>query len=386
MNHLRNLAAKNLHQVEVIQPRLASRFEPMHHNNWQNIKHISSMGLDEMRGVSSPSTEPVFYVRDASRARTISRHVFFSAEREPFGQSVSTEPATSEVFQNRERNHMSLQPIAEAKSPILFPEREVMDISENAHAGKAEASQFAHSPIGTPMAVSSMIPASSRQSRSRQKGTVSGIAHDIGDKAWSEKQLSAEVDFSKNGDDEGYGIIPEPVVKEKQSEKSKSNQESSGVKIAPLQSAEELALYSLNQEIAEPTSKQRDIEKTKSEQKLSWKETVPMLSNPDKETRRYPKKDIQLRDHERSSSFELERPHISPRMIVVRPFVKNYFEPKKREIEEKITHLDTKPDILVTIGRIEVKAMPLATISQRKQEKPPVISLEDYLKNKPGGL
>jgi hypothetical protein len=389
MNHLRNLAAKNLHQVEVIQPRLASRFETMHQNNWPNIKHIPSMERDDMGEVSRSSTGPVFYVRDASPARTISRHVYSSAEREPFGHVVSAEPATSGVVQNRGRNDRSLQPVAEAKSPIPFPERKVMDISENAAAGKAEASQFAHSSIGTPMDVSSIIPASSRQSKSRQKGIVPGITQDAGDKARSEIKLSAEVDFAKKGDDTGYGIIPKPGIKEEESEKSKSEQKPSKVEIAPLQSAEKVMHFSLNQEkriLAEPTLKQRDIEKPKSEQKLSWKETVPLRSNQDKEKMKDPKKDIQHKDRERSASFELERPIISPRMTVARPTVKNYLESKKREIEEKMTRLETKPDVLVTIGRIEVRAMPLATISQRKQEKPPVTSLEDYLKNKPGGL
>ena len=64
----------------------------------------------------------------------------------------------------------------------------------------------------------------------------------------------------------------------------------------------------------------------------------------------------------------------------------SYFRPKRNEISDKVAKPETSAPVQVTIGRIEIRATPETAKPQRKRADPPVMSLEDYLKNKSGSL
>jgi hypothetical protein len=316
---LKNLAAKNLHKAEVIQPRLASRFEPMPQNNWPNIRHMHGLEREEMNEKSTAKRAPTSQVRDAAKARIMSDPVLPSSKQEPPGHAVST---AFEVAAEPNRYQRSLQLAARRKSPFPSIEQRVPDGPDDIEAGQS--------------------------------------AYALADATMPVRLATDE--------------------SQKEIERPKYKQEPSGEEFEPLTSAEQHGHFSPHEEekiLPEPALIPRAIEKPKIEQMPSL-ETVHSKSNEYEEKRL--EKGIEHKDNVRIAPLEKGRTLISPRMIVAQTAVKKYSQLENGEIKEKTTNPGTKPEVMVTIGRIEVKAMPLATISQRKKEKPPVTSLEDYLK------
>jgi hypothetical protein len=79
-------------------------------------------------------------------------------------------------------------------------------------------------------------------------------------------------------------------------------------------------------------------------------------------------------------------PSISPAMVAAQARVKRYSGTKCNETTEKAAKPETEASVQVTIGRIEIRASPVAATPQRKRTEPQVMSLEDYLKIKRGSL
>src|SRR5262249_2057586 len=79
----------------------------------------------------------------------------------------------------------------------------------------------------------------------------------------------------------------------------------------------------------------------------------------------------------------------TPNSFVVHPNLDRYVEPPPSHWRPK-THPPTSPApeqvINVTIGRIEVRATPPQSAAPRSSnQKPPVMSLDDYLRQRGGG-
>jgi len=77
---------------------------------------------------------------------------------------------------------------------------------------------------------------------------------------------------------------------------------------------------------------------------------------------------------------------VSSGMIGARPHIKSYFGPQENEASHDVAKPKTDPPVIVTIGRIEIRANSEVAAPQRRRTVPPAMSLEDYLKNKRGRL
>jgi hypothetical protein len=86
-----------------------------------------------------------------------------------------------------------------------------------------------------------------------------------------------------------------------------------------------------------------------------------------------------------SSPADIKSPDFSSQnKVVAQPYVRALAKPETSEPKEPMV-IDPEPTIQVTIGRIEVKGIPQPSISKDHRWTPPVMSLENYLRQRNNG-
>lgn len=448
MNHLGNLISRNLNQMEVIRPRLASRFEPLHQDSRPSFRDATRLVQEEVGEKRRPARDPTSNVRDASFWNRFSGPDFAFQMQEASGQSTSRRPERSGIIQESSQSNKSLQPEVDSRSPISTMVERVAKLSDKDQADDDRTSRLLRSSFANPLTFSSAVPYPARHQKSGQRRSEKGIDQETADEARTEERAFLETHGpGKENDVEAYRKTTGPGIRGVEATEAKS-ESSLNARVAAIQSDQEKADESGTEERAflenhgpgkendegvyrktmgpgiregetieaksEPRLHSREVAAIQSDQepdhslldhglRISVEASVGSIETKELESEGIPpqkenatrhssqdgkirgqKKDIHHKVEDKSDLFESEQPRISPNTVVARPIIKSYLPPKK--IEEKTTSLEREPDVLVTIGRIEVKAIPLATVSQRKQERSQVISLEDYLKDKRGGL
>jgi len=385
MNRLGDLIARNLNQMEVIRPRLASRFESVYQNNWPSFRASTWLVKEEISEKRRPAREPTSYVQDASLRSRISGASAFRVQ-DASGQSISRRPERVGIIQESRHSSKPLQPAEDARSPVSKVVDGVVEISERSQAGDDRTGRLLPSFVADPLTVSSIASSAARDPEPGQRRGENSMDQETADEDRAKRRASLETHaLSKERDEDICQINMGPGIREEEAKEAESESRLHAREAAPIQSDQEPDHSFLDHGLrifVEASSRSIETEELESEEIPPQKENSTPHSSQDSSKIRGQKKDIHNQD--RSALSKSERPRISPKTVMARPIVKSYLPPEK--IEEKTVPLGREPDVLVTIGRIEVRAMPPLNVSPRKQEGAEVISLEDYLKDRRGGL
>ncbi len=371
MNHyIENIAAKNLHLMEVIQPRLASRFEPA-------PQHI----LPAQRGLQSfvskdrePANAADRYSqdhddRDASDHYSPDRYARVAA-RNIVGSSSALEvrdpdPSGHESIVETEKSFSS--PVrGEGDTPASFEvARQTPSAPEEMTSGRSSIYRFSGlaSPPETapvPGTVQKVLEKNGLENRPPMEGPAPFAPTE-------EEQISRELSYG--------GKSTERIT----SDGRRSD------KIVLFPSKEEKPVFPEQK----PNLDLKSLDRLASRIVQREEEIMPIASievNEKKSGESGAKRDIRHKVVEPIAGIKPLMPSISPVMAASQPNAKSYFGPKRNEISEKVAKPETSASVQVTIGRIEIRAAPATTTPQRKRTEPPVMSLKDYLKNKRGSL
>ena len=421
MNHyLKNVVARNLHQTNVIQPRLTSRFEAETHyippsSDWRssnlgNMRSNARDGVDQGRH----SNNSVFVEGDPD----------FPSRRAP-AETQGALTASQQSKKNRD------QPTSEAANISLLrgqTQTTMPDQIETLHESASVPEETASDRLSSAW---SSGGASDRKFKKDSK---------VMDRDQPEYQLSPEQSMIFCPIDEIQNIseLSEPIYERKPIRDKLPGQRYE--KNIPLASGEaepdnriygskpigdeldggrsekKVPLASGEEELGEPIYGHKPIDH-KSEDKRSEKnairasgqenrgsmekkEGLKALDRPEPgpEEEIVPSTVVEednngiLREYgigHKSGEPIMKDPLktlVSSGMIGARPHVKSYFGPQENEASHDVAKPKTDPPVIVTIGRIEIRANSEVAAPQRRRTVPPAMSLEDYLKNKRGRL
>ncbi|HPE49935.1 MAG TPA: hypothetical protein PLS83_00405 [Methanothrix soehngenii] len=421
MNHyLKNVVARNLHQTNVIQPRLTSRFEAETHyippsSDWRssnlgNMRSNARDGVDQGRH----SNNSVFVEGDPD----------FPSRRAP-AETQGALTASQQSKKNRD------QPTSEAANISLLrgqTQTTMPDQIETLHESASVPEETASDRLSSAW---SSGGASDRKFKKDSK---------VMDRDQPEYQLSPEQSMIFCPIDEIQNIseLSEPIYERKPIRDKLPGQRYE--KNIPLASGEaepdnriygskpigdeldggrsekKVPLASGEEELGEPIYGHKPIDH-KSEDKRSEKnairasgqenrgsmekkEGLKALDRPEPgpEEEIVPSTVVEednngiLREYgirHKSGEPIMKDPLktlVSSGMIGARPHIKSYFGPQENEASHDVAKPKTDPPVIVTIGRIEIRANSEVAAPQRRRTVPPAMSLEDYLKNKRGRL
>lgn len=384
-NYLKNIAAKNLHVMEVIQPRLAARFEPVLHH----ALPISWSLQNSLQGDDGPSCAADGHPQDPGElnqyplnlqpgvvarqdvARKMVRSIPNIAAREQglSGQDPSAEIGSSrktgqEGRQRRQRN--SMQTLSELKELSIQPE-----LREYATPNALDSARIIPQPEETTSRRSSIF-ASSRMANPSETSPELREVRKAERKAGRERRPEPE---------EAAPFVPveeehpskEPVRLKKLTARRTSNGFQPEETVLP--SIPEEKRVSMKQEPDPEPVDRRAPRIIRPEA-----ENVPLGSIGENKKKGI-EDGIGRKNVEPNIGIKPSVPSASSGMIRVQPRVKSYYEPKRWKMEE-VEKPEAMASVQVTIGRIEIRATTASAPRQRIRADPPVMSLEDYLKIK----
>lgn len=362
MNHyLKNIAAKNLHLMDVIMPRLASRFEPASRHSlpaeWglQSFvgKDIEPMNAEDRYSHDHNDRDPSDHFSPDHYARVAVRNIVRSspalAVRSPDSSGhesiFETESARAAGLQSQQ--YRSMPPISETKTSF-----------------RAEEIAFDRSSVSRLASPAETSPA---------PGTV--------------QKTTKEIELKHRPPLEGSAPTREEQIFREPGHKMKSARRRTSERPRP---DGNVSLLSQEEKPVSPEQESnlslKSVDRLASGIEPREEEIIPAALIEVNEKKSGAKHDIRHKIIEPIASIKPLMPSISPVMVAAVSNSKSYFGPKRNEISEKVAKPETSASVQVTIGRIEIRAMPATATPQRKRTEPPVMSLEDYLKNKRGSL
>lgn len=368
MNHyLKNVAAKNLDQIKVIEPRLASRFEPEAHrifpaenDSWSRVDRDTwhSNGryrLDQGRASDQDIRSSASATAKRSNSAFEDRYL-----DSPFREDkVEIENYITARAQGHHRRNM---PISATKK--ISPDGILTSIPDIERACPTRSE---------PEAKRDRSPISISSERSRNPKAE--IDRFVADKSESKDRPSLDVSIpfapaerTRMPEESIYGLKPIKVTL-----RSKRSEEN-----FPLASAEERR---------GSTEKKRNLKAfdlIKSENNRNDGEIVH--PNFIGENKRSNFNEYGIRPKSGELIIDPLSKPVPPGMIAARSHVESYFRPNRSEESLEDDKSQTDPPVLVTIGRIEILAKPEVAAPQRKRTASPAMSLEDYLKIERGRL
>jgi hypothetical protein len=359
-DYLNNLAAKSLNPAEVVQPRLTSLFEPPPVSGW--LDSGRSPGLEKVEdepasgetGLNVPSSPEKTTGHPPESRPSV-------ADLSPSSNTGQRQPAESSVMPSLRPG----QPIGHPQSLRTPAELQPADHSMSEQSGQpvairpsAEPSPQKQRPTGQqplqPGEDSLPVKARSVQSLdppapSPERPTSSAIPGPL-------VQPGTTLQFTENA-------LQHPALERLGSLLTTGKQQPT---LQPL--FQEIVVERMVSPVASPPT---DASSVKSESALS-------LSTAERESQTAPEQDI--RGPEPSPVLE------TPARVVVQPHVTPYVEPAGPIPTGPVPRPEPTPTIQVTIGRVEVRAMPPpATGSKIERPKPPVMSLDEYLSRRASG-
>lgn len=419
MNHfLKNVAARNLHQTNVIQPRLTSRFEAETHYippsaDWSssNLGNRRSNGRDDDVDQGRHSNNSVFEDGDPD----------FPSRRAP----AETQGALTVSQQSKEHRN---QPMSEATNISLLRGQNQTTMPDQM--------EILHESASMPEEI-----ASDRLSSARSSDEASDINFKKDNKVMNrnqpEYQLTPEqskifspIDEIQNISEPIYGR--KPIGDKLPGQRSKRNipltsgeampgkpiygSKPIGDELPGQRSEKKVPLASGEEELGEPIYGHKPIDH-ESEGKRSEKNAI-FASRQEKQGLVEKKEGLKTLDrpefgpeeeivpsaiveednngilreygigHKSGETIMIDplKTLVSSGMMGAWPHVKSYFGPQENEASHDMAKPKTDPPVIVTIGRIEIRATSGVAAPQRKRTVPPAMSLEDYLKNKRGRL
>ncbi len=377
MNHyIKSIAAKNLHLMEVIQPRLASRFEPtpqrflpaessLRNSVSRDVEPINSLDQFAQDCEASNHYAPDSYTKVAAR-NIVSRSPAAGNPDSPGPEALVDVESTGAARPQRKQDR-TIQPISEPKERFSSSGQREGDWQAN-----FETSRQSSLPLkGTSSDRSSILGFSglvSSPETAPSLETVQKVTGNIGPEYRSSpEEPSPSAHFEE-----------EQTSRKLSYERKSTRRTSEGPrpeKIVPISVPEQNQNLSLKV-VSLPVSRIMQREE----------EIVPMASIEDIEKKRGATGGIR---HETVVPIARIKPltqPVSPGMVAAQPYVKSYFKQELNKILDMAAKPELAAPVQVTIGRIEIRATPTTAIPQRKHAEPSVMSLGDYLKIKRGSL
>lgn len=337
--YLKNLAAKNLQIAEVIRPRLPSIFEP------ERL---------QMRRTFDPSPEPVndkvrdfrsFRIGDDAGMKSEPGPVFpatdQSSDPSTSALSISNEPDMRRVARDKRK---------ELKWPFPF--------GSYLPAGDASSDRTDPLRIKTETTTLPDLFASFQVPVANRNALSPGRDREEKKRIGSENRISGEAfnPFLISDDN----VAPKPKEME---ESIWHNVPNGGVSPAPWSTAE-IAVGLKERTVSDRSATPSPVE--------------------EKDMRGSSGQGIKREIRDKASGWQLMKKDPGFVSAVVQPTVRIHTGREGNARGERMARAEIKPEVQVTIGRIEVKASPTAAISQRKRNCPPEMSLDEYLKGKRG--
>ena len=338
--YLKNLAAKNLQIAEVIRPRLPSIFEP------ERL---------QMRRTFDPSPEPVndkvrdfrsFRIGDDAGMKSEPGPVFPATDR-------SSDPSTSALsFSNEpDMRRVARDERKELKWPSPFGSYKLP--AGDAGSDRTDPLRIKTETTTPPdLFASFQVPVANRNAlspgRDQEEKKRIGPENRISGEAFAPLLISGDTAASRQRE------IEESIW---------NNVPNGGVSPA-LRAAAETAV---------------GLE----ERTMSDRSKAPS-SVEEKKMRSIPGQGIKHEIRDKAPGWQWMKNGPGFVSAVVRPTVRIHTGREGNARGEWMAKAEIKSEVQVTIGRIEVKAAPTAAISQRKRNRLPEMSLDEYLKGKRG--
>ncbi len=377
MNHyLKNIAAKNLNQMEVIQPRLASRFEPAPQRILPAQRSLkSSVSKDGEPTISSDEYALDNHARVTARNLVRSRSALADQDPDSPGPEtlLVTESGAVRLQSSQNRN---IPPISEKKMPFSPSGQGEGDMQANFETAR-QTSPPPEEMVSSKSSISGSLGMASSPRTAPARKMVKKAIEKMGLEYRPSPQKPSPFD---------------PIEEEKTSREWESGNElkltertSRGPrreKIVPLPIPEGKQV-SLEQK-PDPILKVVDRPASKIRQRKE--KIVPIASIEADENKSGAEHSIKQKTGEPIVGTKPMTLSASPGMVTAQPYVKSYFRQEVNKILDKMAKPETTAPVQVTIGRIEIRATPASATPQRKRVDHPVMSLEDYLKIKRGSL
>jgi hypothetical protein len=384
MNHfLNNIAAKNLHMMDVIKPRLASRFEPGSHHTLPAYKNFQSyVSGDDRPSNAADQNAPDRYAADQDAfdryAKVSARNIARSSPAPAAEDSDSSGHETIDQAESIKATRLRSQPYRNL-SPITEPNKPFSS-SGQIHANiPATLKTVRHMPSASSEVTKSdrsLISESSGMVSSHQTSPEPRMVQKVVEKARSEHPFLEPMPFTSV---EEKQISGEPGVEQKPIKK----------RTLETKRPEGIVLLAPGEEEQVSTEQKADrkaLDRPAPKNMRLQEEIVPTISVEENGKIGAMKNGIRHKTGEPNNSIKPLTSSASPGMVVAQPYVKSHLRPKRDELSDKATKPELAAPVQVTIGRIEIRATPATAAPQRKRTEPPVMSLEDYLKIKRGSL
>ena len=385
MNHyLKNIAAKNLNLMEVIQPRLASRFEPAPQHILPSQKSLQS---SKSRNGEYIAEDEYAQDNDASNHYSLDNHAKVNAKNsvrsrpalvagDPNSQGPETLEETESTGAARPQSSQkrSMPPISEKRMPFSPSGQVDRDMQAN-----FETARQSSPPPEEMTSDRSSVSGSSGLPSSRKTAPAREIVQKAIEKIGMEYQISPE---------EPSPFAP---IEEEQTSRELGNERRPTRRTPRGQRREQIFPLSI------PEGKQVSLEQKpdlilKAINRSSYRirqrieEVLPHASIEKNEQKSGTEHGIRQKTGDPIADIKPLMLSVSPGMVAAQPYVKSYFRSKGNEILDKVEKPETSAPVQVTIGRIEIRATPATTTPQRKRADHSVMSLEDYLKIRRGSL
>ncbi len=363
MNHyLKNIAAKNLNLMEVIQPRLASRFEPAPQHILPAQKSLQSsvsrngeyIAEDEYAQDNDASNHYALNNHAKVTAKNLvrSRPALVAGDPDSHGPETLVETESTGAARPQSPQKRSMPPISEKRMPFSSSGQAEGDMQANFETSRQPS--LPSEGEGMTSDRSSILRFSGLAS-SRKTAPAREMVQKAIEKIGLEYQISPE-------EPSPFAPIEEKTIPLSIPE---------GKHVSPEQKTDLIL---------------KVVDRSASKIGQRKEEVMPHVSIEKNEQKSGTEHGIRQKTGELIAGTKPSKPLVSPGMVAAQPYVKSYFRSEGNGILDMVAKPETSASVQVTIGRIEIRATPATATPQRKRADHPVMSLEDYLKIKRGSL
>lgn len=354
--YLKNLVAKNMRLAKVIQPRLASRFEP----ETRQVRLTLGSIHDQVEKEAWTSRAPPSHIEDDAGLNTGPTPAFPVPDRELMGRSTPNEPVMQRISRGESQK-------IQKPSPSWSNELRRYDIDSDRTTPLL---------IGTETTKQPDLSGSFQVPRSHHIASSLRVDEKEMRRIESEDRMSREVVTPLLVGDDKAALKAGAQITEGSVLHHGPNGSNSS---APNGKAKVIEGLTGQHQIPNGSISSTPNGKAKTD------EAVTFLSANEKERGSSPGQSSKHEISEKVASPQSLKKRAPPGIVVVRPSVKSHMGAESNARGERMAKAEIKPDVQVTIGRIEVRATPATATQQRKRDYPSEMSLDEYLKIKRGG-
>lgn len=353
--YLKNLAAKNMQFAEVIQPRLASRFEP----ESRQIRLTPGRSRDQVKGRMWTSRASASHIEDAG-LRSGPHPAFPDPDQDSMGRFTSNEPVMPRPSTGDSKKIQ--EPFPSGNNGLL-------------RVG-IDSDRITLLSVGTETAMQPDLSASFQMPGSHRIVSSLSKSQEEMRRIESKDRMSREV------------TAPVLIVDDKAALKT-SSQIAEGSILHHGPNGSNSPAPSGATEMMKGLTGQRQTPNDNTSPSINVRakpdEVVNSLSVEGKEKRSYLGRRGNHEISEKVANHRSLKRGETSGIVAVQPTVRSHKGAESNARGERMANAEIKPEVQVTIGRIEVRATLAAATPQRKRDYPPEMSLDEYLNIKRGG-